>query len=80
MIQSVKCLLLKHEDLSLNPLNSCKKLDMAENAYNSSAGQVEPARRSSEACWAVSFAELVSSRCSEILSQKLRAIEEDIQH
>lgn len=42
MIQSVKCLLLKHEDLSLNPLNSCKKLDTAENAYNSSAGQVEP--------------------------------------
>lgn len=42
MIQSVKCLPLKHEDLSLNPLNSCKKLDVAENAYNSSAGQVEP--------------------------------------
>lgn len=41
MAQLVKGLLYKqdHEDLRLIPQNSCKKSDIAEQAYNASSGE-----------------------------------------
>lgn len=43
MAQLVKGLLYKqdHEDLRLIPQNSCKKSDIAEQAYNASSGEEE---------------------------------------
>lgn len=43
MLQSVKCLLCDHEDLSLDPCRLCKKVDVAALVYNSRTEEAKQA-------------------------------------
>jgi hypothetical protein len=60
MVYSEKCVLCKHEELSLGPQHPHKKLD----ASNVSAGRAEMGGVSAT-CWTTSLAESLSFRFSE---------------
>lgn len=65
MPQLVKCLLTKHEGLSLDPLHLNKNLDMAVHVHNPSPGEPETRPSLELALWPASLAKSVIFGFSE---------------